>query len=1381
MKLLRKRFIVSGLLILILGGGVYGVRLYLEREERLENLVVQAVSPYIKGSFQVKSVRLGFFSAHLNDVRVRLPAQALAITVDDIKINLSPVKFLFSGFSVARSIGKIVLLGPTIEISVSAPAVSDEVQPVAVPSQVQVSRYLALEYLFVKNGTIKLKDRRGQVAVLGEKLQGRMWDSDTELNYNLTGILGAARRNLFVRGRISWRGEPHRLSLRLDKAEIQRPVIFKNVVITSGMLTGVIEFAFPDTVSFANVESNGWIKIHNGTCRIGARKKAFNSVDLSLSVAGTHVTIDSLSLRYSGASFHANGTWDISGNAPSDRIDFQGRDLWLDSLGFPAVRDLLRVVGAGGIRGTLERKVGSDVSLSINGGGVTLWGTPLLDLFAHAKFQRRQVELDSLSLRSPAVRFDGRGIIDYSREPLAYGFQGKGVFDSLGKIDPRCKGKSLFTIDLNGVGKDRSGQIILHGKDMRYSGIPFGGVALAAQVRGDSVTFSINNEEQGCKINAGGLVRRLFTGHSRALCTLSMKVNSKSPFYTGGLEKFPRPDSAKAMVFFYGWSDTFNLMSTIDINSKKVQGGVTLKCDRGFSRSSLPIAWKLEPRRLFVGGALSSCGGAGRLYQDSLIIDSLVLLDRAVAAGKIIRKYPSYVYVTCNYNFDLKSLAGLFIKSADTVVEGRVQGIMRFLGPLDKIESSAEVHVRNVKICGVGTLETDATVNGCGRAMTILPLVVRKDGNVIATLDTLRNSPYLRIAGKFDNLDLRAVFGALFPEETSADGRITGSFRSSDKGFPVIITLSSPRININRRQFDSARAEAAIDTTGVRVRTLRVCDGPRSVIKSMGFLPLSFLRGDVNENDTLSASLTAKGDLIASFHQNISALISGSGHGSMSLSVERHAGNWHVSEGSFIIPKGTLIFKPYLRQPIKDFSCAITMKDSSSVDVLLNGLTAGKRPVRIFSTHEIPKGYKPVTIGPLDFGILQIETLNHGLDVHLPGFMEKGETGDLEPTGVSPFKYFALSGPVNNPTVHGILLIRNCEFTYPLLEERESSAASSDSVERSQPSVLSLVRWEMDVKAADRKAMYFMDISGNNTKFIRLLDAYVDQGSSELRLRGSIKDNTFKIGGLLRSYHGAVYYGKTFDRNFEAVLEFVPQKKNNAPGYDNYPVIGGSAEAYSDTSRFDRIKLTAVVQDPATGSLSERGRLGKGRKVVFRFSSDFEEMPGASEREFYRQAGLQFTTFGGAGKLMSDFGEQNLHRIFLQRFERKLAKLVGLDVISIETSIASNYFTRFYNRQFANQTMQMQADYVALANAGLTVGHYLLNDMFFIKASGGLLPLDTSLTPQYAIGLEFQPTRYLFMNFDWGIYKRALEYEQNPRLNLQLRLPITGLRNLLDF
>ena len=89
--------------------------------------------------------------------------------------------------------------------------------------------------------------------------------------------------------------------------------------------------------------------------------------------------------------------------------------------------------------------------------------------------------------------------------------------------------------------------------------------------------------------------------------------------------------------------------------------------------------------------------------------------------------------------------------------------------------------------------------------------------------------------------------------------------------------------------------------------------------------------------------------------------------------------------------------------------------------------------------------------------------------------------------------------------------------------------------------------------------------------------------------------------------------------------------------------------------------------------------------------------------------------------------------------------------------------------------------YYALANVGVTVGRYFFRDNLFIKARGGLLPIDMALTPQYSFGFEFQPSRYLFLDMDYGFYKGELAIEHNPRVNLQLRLPIKGLRNYFDF
>ena len=1282
-------------------------------------------------------------------------------------------------------------MAPTIEISL-APAHKpgslrpDTLHAVEMSAPVHVSRQIGLEYLFVKNGVIRLRDKQDHVTVFGEQLQGRMWDNDAALSFNLTGKLGATRKNLFASGRISWHGEKHRLSLKLDMAEIHHPLVFKEVAITGGALTGALEFLFPDTVSFSNIESNGWIRIDHGTCRIGSMKKPFNSVNLRLSVSGTRVTIDSLSLQHSCARFHANGAWDIAGIAPSDRIDFQWRDIWLDSLGLSSVRNICRVVGPGWMIGTFERGKGSDAVLSINCGGVTIWGTPLLRMFTHVKFQHGQFEFDSLSLYSPACAIAGSGIVDYSKEPLAYSFQGSGTVDSLADIQSWCNGKIRFSGVLNGIGDDQSGQCFIQGKNIRISGVSLGSVAATAQIKGDSGTFSLHNQELGCFINAGGIIHRFFKNNTIATCSLSVNVRSNSPFFSGTLAHYPLPDSLKIKTLFLGWSDTFNMQTKVNAYGTKIKGGILFSCNRTSTKIHAPVVWKLEQRDLVIGGAPSTCNGEGRIYTDSLTVDSLTVLDSAAISGKILLNKPSRIEAGCNFNVALKDLLGLVAKSGDVVESGRAYGVVRLSGNIDKIETQAEVHMNDVKVGGIGMLQTDATITGSGGAFTVLPVVLRKDGHIIVAIDTIKNAPHLRLSGKFENMDMRAVFGTLLPEESAVDGKINGVFHSSEDGFPITMNIASPKITFNEWQFDSVKINASLDSAGIRIRSVHACDGPRTVVKSNGFVPMSFIRGEENDRDTLAVSVSVKGDLIATLHQNVSSIIDGSGQGSLTLLINGQPENWHVREGSLLIPQGILLLKPYLRNPVTDFSCTMTINDSSTVATNMSGM-AGKHSVRIFSAHEIPQGYEPIKIGPLDFGVIQIETPQQGLDIHLPGFIEKGETGNLEPTGKSPFRYFTLAGPANNLTVVGILLLRDLEFTYPLLEGRESSGSAApargiSSLPSSNPSITSLIRWEMDIKPADRKVMYYRDISGNNTRLVRFFEAYIEQGISILHLRGSDNDNSFKISGLIKSYHGAVYYGKTFDRNLEVGLEFVPQKKNNAPGYDNRPILWGSAEAYSDTSRFDRIKLTALVQDPNTGTLSERGRLMKGKfNVIFHLSSEFEELPGESEREFYRQAGVQFTTLGSAGKFMSDLGEQNLNRILLQRFERKLAKTIGLNVITIETSIASNYFTRLYTRQFDNQAMLMQADYLALANAGITVGRYFFRDNLFIKASGGLLPLDTALTPQYSFGLEFQPTRYLFMDFDYGFYKKDLAIERNPRVNLQLRLPISGLRNLLDF
>src|SRR5271157_2638304 len=86
------------------------------------------------------------------------------------------------------------------------------------------------------------------------------------------------------------------------------------------------------------------------------------------------------------------------------------------------------------------------------------------------------------------------------------------------------------------------------------------------------------------------------------------------------------------------------------------------------------------------------------------------------------------------------------------------------------------------------------------------------------------------------------------------------------------------------------------------------------------------------------------------------------------------------------------------------------LRPTMPVTTVVTGIV-GRRPIRIHSTHDIPAGFEPITLGFIDLGALLFSTPKRGIDVHVPGLMEIGAPGDVEFGPKAPFPEFALSGP----------------------------------------------------------------------------------------------------------------------------------------------------------------------------------------------------------------------------------------------------------------------------------------------------------------------------------------------------------------------------------
>ncbi|MGD9202515.1 MAG: hypothetical protein PVI26_13210, partial [Chitinispirillia bacterium] len=432
-----------------------------------------------------------------------------------------------------------------------------------------------------------------------------------------------------------------------------------------------------------------------------------------------------------------------------------------------------------------------------------------------------------------------------------------------------------------------------------------------------------------------------------------------------------------------------------------------------------------------------------------------------------------------------------------------------------------------------------------------------------------------------------------------------------------------------------------------------------------------------------------------------------------------------------------------------------------------------KRPVNIETSHTIPEGHKPLILGSINCGIIQVRTPKKGIDLFLPGYMEKeeGNKADIEFAPKDSLQAFTLSGPVDHLRISGTWIIRSAEFTFPFIDEEPPP----------EDDPFPYINWDLKLKAGNRKLIYFYNLGRRQTsqKFIRFVECVVDP-STTMSVLGRDADGTFRLLGSLRSYKGSVFYGKKFDRNFNLGIDFSPQKLTGEKGYNNLPIIWGSAETMSDSSRYDRIKLTLLTRDSTTGVLREKGRFSD---ISFRISSDFEEIPGGSEKDFYREAGLNFITLKGAGEVVSGISDQYIKKYIFQRFERKLANRLGLDVISFETSIASNYFNYFYNFQNNRVEFSKQWNYLTFANVGITLGRYFLRDKIFVKWRTELIPNDLVLIPEHSVGFEYQPIDFFWIDFNYAMHRNKDIIEYNPKFLMQLRIPINAekFRNIFNF
>jgi hypothetical protein len=1345
----------------------------LEKNRDLENLLIQSISPYVKGSIGVGKIRLGFFSAHLQDVSLTVPLESFLVRINHIKVGFSFKDMVLSRGDFRKSINRIIFINPEILFSIAShnSQANENNQHGAKPPGVppEIPNELPVPYIMIKNARIRLVDNSGDTLTVGQKMGGTLTGFGSYASVKLAGRSGSSHENFYAAGTIGWKSGVHTFNFTIHNAHIEKPVTFNGGVVTSGILNGNVSVVFSDTLEIGRIQTTGTFAIEQGSVVLEQLPAPLESVSLQATASGYHWDIDTLTALYKQSNIRVNGFWNSVGT-PAMQLEFICSGIRPDSLlpGIPGVNP--QVGGEGWIAGMLT-KIDSiqPVKLHFRGEGFTL------ETFKNIRFQSAgdvdnaftSMNIDTLSISDGNVTINARGSVALDK-PYVFNLEVSGYADSLPAIKDFHAEKIRADGKVWGSAVEPKVSAKCFASNIRAIDLFLGDQSIVVDYYSSQLRLNLKSRN-----GIGGNVQ--ISGPFSDAPYAKMQVNVQVSSIKSMLKRnhcISEIESGYIDARAQGWLNDFEVEFSTAVKTKTIEGEF-IGLLRKYRQDTSFVYWECKRKVLKIDGIDLDISAAGSVCKDSLVIDTINVAGGLDGRGVIhFTGAPFEIEGRVNASFPLKKLLAMKPQWSSVDISGTVSGHSRISGTVDKPQICSEVRIRDLGSSGFEGVETDAILTWNTDELCVLPFVIRKNNRILASFDSIKSvKSWFSLSGDFDNIDVHSIFASVLPRDLQLQSTISGSIKTTANGFPIQIQCFSPSAVCNKWNFDSVSISASMDKKGIGIRSLKAQDGKIMRLTGSGFLPWSLIDNTLDENDTVKGRIDAQGDFLAYLAKNVESPIAGRGPGTARFAFVSTPGMMKCTEGILSIPEGVLTVKPFVLDDIKNFSFTMNIDTSLNVHTYTAG-TVKRRRISISSTHSVPDGFEPFEIGPFNFGMLEVKTPDKGIDIHLPGFMPVGELGDIEFQGRNPVEHFTLSGPLDQLRITGTWVLRDLDFTFPFLNTNEMPWDFDP---------FPYITWDLDLKPGNRRVLYFWDLSGKRRRILRFLEGYLDP-TSVVKVRGRDLDYSFRLYGQIRSLKGALYYGKTFDRNFDVGLDFVPIKFQSNRGYDNLPIIWGSAEALSDTSRLNRIKVTCMVHNPVTNAVSEKGRLveGKTLNVSFQLSNDFEGLPGEAEHEFYRQAGLSFTSLGGAGELVSGFGEQFFHRYLLQSWERKLAKKLGVDVINIESSITSNYFSKLYSRQF--EGLWDQDDYLALANVGITVGRYFFHDYLFFKARGELVPIDTTLLkPQYSVGMEFQPNRYLIMDFNYGVHKGEVHLEHDPRVMMQLTLPMSRVRKLLKF
>ncbi|MBN1759771.1 MAG: hypothetical protein JW863_15695, partial [Chitinispirillaceae bacterium] len=522
----RKWVLIVASSILLCVIAFFAAKRQLEKNRHLEDLLTKAVAVSIKGSCTVDAVRIGFFSVYLHNVSVTLPLQSVGIKIGSIKAGLSFSKLFVYRGDLARAINQIILIKPVIDLPLSVPgmppdSVAEETAR-ETPPPVEFPEPPA-RYLFVKNGTVRLNNRRGDTTEVAGHLSGKLTSFLDEVSFSLNGRSGSKKNNLSLQGTLSWPRNRHHISVRISDARLGKPFSTGTVTIRSGTLNGVVECTFNNRVDPDTLELHGWLRLAEGNARLQTPDLTADSLITKISLEKGICLVDTFSCRIRGMHCTAGGRFRCT-KQPSVNLKVACDDFTPDSLtGLLPPEALSRISGTGTMAAVLQWQTGSDAAIAVSTGGYSLGALQAHRIDAHTRLSGSTLIADSLFLETPWFTSRLQGYYNSDTSGKSYDLSFSLISDSL----PDSTGVNGVLRAIGTVTGTPNGSpdinCRLTARELSYRHLYLGNPQLVLQLRGKRCTFSSVKIDSTTPVSINGSIDSVFSTAPIANITLSVE------------------------------------------------------------------------------------------------------------------------------------------------------------------------------------------------------------------------------------------------------------------------------------------------------------------------------------------------------------------------------------------------------------------------------------------------------------------------------------------------------------------------------------------------------------------------------------------------------------------------------------------------------------------------------------------------------------------------------------------------------------------------------------------------------------------------------------------------------------------------------------------